>query len=430
MILRELVQYRGDLEVVFSRPCVYGVFSGPVGGFWPRQRLCVGCLRCTVQYPDIVQIHPNPERARLGDSYVTPDQVDTVLYEASTGRVPVRGAGYRGRFGGEGWDALWTDMSEIVRPTRDGIHGREFISTSVDVGERPDSLEFDSLGGSVGQLPRSVPLPLPMLFDLPPLRSQQPFWYAAACAAAERLGTYALVPLRELLGVPHLAKGGAAFLADDDWRSLIDAGIRFPLVELDGWNEAAFRGLRSAFPESQVLVRLPYGAPLRDLFEHGVRVFHLIADYHGRTPRGFVMQAALEAHRELVDAGVREQVTLIGSGGIVAAEHVPKAVIAGLDAVALDSALWIALQAAFVGEVQDRRTAEIEWSVRDVPWADARLGNLVAAWRDQLLEVLGAMGLREVRRLRGEVGRAMIQSEVEREAFAGIPGYPSTGSLP
>jgi hypothetical protein len=54
----------------------------------------------------------------------------------------------------------------------------------------------------------------------------------------------------------------------------------------------------------------------------------------------------------------------------------------------------------------------------------------VAAWRDQLLEVLGAMGLREVRRLRGEVGRAMIQSEVEREAFAGIPGYPSTGSLP
>ena len=26
---------------------------------------------------------------------------------------------------------MWTDMSEIVRPTRDGIHGREYISTSV-----------------------------------------------------------------------------------------------------------------------------------------------------------------------------------------------------------------------------------------------------------------------------------------------------------
>jgi hypothetical protein len=37
---------------------------------------------------------------------------------------------------------------------------------------------------------------------------------------------------------------------------------------------------------------------------------------------------------------------------------------------------------------------------------------------------MGAMGLREVRRLRGETGRAMFQNELEREAFAGIEGYP------
>jgi hypothetical protein len=41
-----------------------------------------------------------------------------------------------------------------------------------------------------------------------------------------------------------------------------------------------------------------------------------------------------------------------------------------------------------------------------------------------LLEIMGAMGLREVRRLRGETGRAMFQNELEREAFAGIEGYP------
>jgi len=33
------------------------------------------------------------------------------------------------------------------------------------------------------------------------------------------------------------------------------------------------------------------------------------------------------------------------------------------------------------------------------------------------------MGLREVRRLRGEMGRAMFQKELEREAFSGIEGY-------
>ena len=47
----------------------------------------------------------------------------------------------------------------------------------------------------------------------------------------------------------------------------------------------------------------------------------------------------------------------------------------------------------------------------------------MASWRDQLLEILGAMGLREVRRLRGEIGRAMFQADLEREAFGDIEGY-------
>jgi hypothetical protein len=123
MVVEELIALKGDIPVALSRPCVYGVFSRPLGGLTPREELCVGCLRCTVQFPDIVQIIPNPVRQRLGDSYVKSDYFETILYEARTGRVPVRGAGYRGAFGGEGWDGLWTDMSEIVRPTRDGFTG-------------------------------------------------------------------------------------------------------------------------------------------------------------------------------------------------------------------------------------------------------------------------------------------------------------------
>jgi hypothetical protein len=44
--------------------------------------------------------------------------------------------------------------------------------------------------------------------------------------------------------------------------------------------------------------------------------------------------------------------------------------------------------------------------------------NLVGAWNNQLLEILGAMGMREVRRLRGEVGRAMFIEDLEKEIFA------------
>jgi hypothetical protein len=46
--------------------------------------------------------------------------------------------------------------------------------------------------------------------------------------------------------------------------------------------------------------------------------------------------------------------------------------------------------------------------------------NLIGAWHSQLIEVLGAMGIREVRRLRGEMGRAIFMEEIEKEAFGDL----------
>jgi hypothetical protein len=54
---------------------------------------------------------------------------------------PAPGTGVRSA--GPGFDSMWTDMSEIVRPTRDGIHGREYISTAVDIGRKPAYLIFE-----------------------------------------------------------------------------------------------------------------------------------------------------------------------------------------------------------------------------------------------------------------------------------------------
>ena len=82
----------------------------------------------------------NSEYRKLGNAYWTPQIFGTTWLEAETGKVPVSGAGYRGKFSGHGFDSMWTDMSEIVRPTRDGIHGREYISTSVDIGRKPSIL--------------------------------------------------------------------------------------------------------------------------------------------------------------------------------------------------------------------------------------------------------------------------------------------------
>jgi len=422
LLVKELIHYRGSLPVVLARPCVYGVFGRPVGGMAPIHEKCVGCLRCTTQYPEVVQIHPNPARAVLGDGYLRPDHVDTILYEARAGRLPVRGAGYRGGFGGDGWDGMWTDMSEIVRPTRDGIHGRETISTVVDVGEKPAFLVIDGDGRVSGRRPHTVTLQLPFLLDVPPARMIDAKLAAIWSETARRLETLAVLPMATILehrlAGAHLAPLVAAGEIDGLRRLSPAPAVAF----LDGWDAPAFAALRERLPRTIAGVRVAADADVAALTRAGVRVVHLAADYHGRAAGSFAMELIQRAHRALVDAGVREEVTLVGSGGVVLAEHVAKAIICGLDAVALDTAPAVALQARFDGELTARgalafpRRLTVAWGVR-------RLTNLAAAWRDQLLELMGAMGLREVRRLRGELGRCMFQAELEREAFGGIDGY-------
>jgi glutamate synthase domain-containing protein 2 len=141
---------------------------------------------------------------------------------------------------------------------------------------------------------------------------------------------------------------------------------------------------------------------------------HLVADRHGRAGGGFLADLVRRAHERLVAERMRDRVTLLAGGGIVTAEHVPKAIACGADAVALDTVLWVALQGDPAGTA---------FPSMAVPWGVQRITNLAVSWRDQLLEVLGAMGMREVRRLRGEYGRLMLQRELEHEAFSGIEGY-------
>ncbi|MGD8864358.1 MAG: hypothetical protein PVI81_02090, partial [Anaerolineales bacterium] len=40
LLLGEIIHTRADMRVVTSRPCMYGVFSGPIGGFAPRPQHC------------------------------------------------------------------------------------------------------------------------------------------------------------------------------------------------------------------------------------------------------------------------------------------------------------------------------------------------------------------------------------------------------
>lgn len=427
LLLSEIFHQRGDIKAITSRPCMYGVFSGPIGGFAPRPKFCVGCLRCTTQHPQVVQIYPNPARRMLGDSYFTHHFVDAVTYEASTGSVPVKGAGYRGRFGGEGWDAIWTDMSEIVRPTRDGIHGREFISTSVDIGNKPGYLIFDEAGNLFSLHPNTVSIPLPMIFDgdFPSIDNDD--LTSVLLATAEEVDTLVTLPISKIIE-GNISSHSAIPIVPFSQQELIKSLQYTPsMIEVLDWPIDQIEYLSEHFPETILCLRYNPGnnTDLMPYFDAGIRCFHILANFHGQTEKGkFIKDAIREVHLHFVNLGIRDEITLIGSGGMIAAEHIPKAIIMGLDVVGIDTPLLVALQTRFVGECKDRDASKFDIPL-DIPleWGKTRLANLCASWRDQLLEILGAMGLREVRRLRGEIGRSMQQVEVEKEAFSGIDGY-------
>jgi glutamate synthase domain-containing protein 2/NAD-dependent dihydropyrimidine dehydrogenase PreA subunit len=103
---------------------------------------------------------------------------------------------------------------------------------------------------------------------------------------------------------------------------------------------------------------------------------------------------------------------LLAGGFVAAAEHLPKSILCGADGVTLDLTVMVALQMWKGGDPAEHLD---RFAAIDSAWGSRRIRNLMAAWRDQLLEILGAMGLREVRRLRGEVGRGLFYEELLRE---------------
>ena len=141
-----IVDWREDCSSCHNcvkRACIYGLYRDEADtlrdeiGYLDYIYQCKGCLNCVQNCTkNILTRVVNPEYRRLGDDYYSPDIILSTWFQAETGRIPVSGSGYGGPFSGPGFDSMWTDMSEIVRPTRDGIHGREYINTSVDIGRK------------------------------------------------------------------------------------------------------------------------------------------------------------------------------------------------------------------------------------------------------------------------------------------------------
>ena len=433
-----IVDWREDCSSCHNcvkRGCVYGFYADESqrlrneNGYLDYLYQCKGCLNCVQDCTKgILTRVINPEYLRLGDSYFTPDIVLTTWYQAETGRIPVSGSGYGGPFSGSGFDSMWTDMSEIVRPTRDGIHGREYINTGVDIGRKLDHLAFQD-GKLAVSPPPTLTTPLPIMFDVLPRHQQRGPVLAAVVEAAAEIGILSLVHAHDLSS--NLAKGTVVPLVEgEDVQSPTARQAAMEVVAESQQQQHLYRTLKANNPQQIVALRVATTPGLADriqrLVREGAEVIQLVFDAHGReqvpTRPRHMRDVIREVHLALVKDGTRDQVTLISSGGIALAEHVTKALLCGLDMVAIDLPLLLALECRLCDECAHGGSCPVGLEEVGLRFAVRRITNLMGAWHSQLIEMMGAMGIREARRLRGETGRCMFFEDLESNTFGRLFG--------
>ena len=428
----------GSCKECVKKRCVYEVFKENYKHLLTMDEpeylyVCQSCFRCVQECTKgIFSRVVNPEYKELGDDYWRPEIISQTWYQAHTGRIPVSGAGYRGPFAGEGFDSMWTDMSEIVRPTRDGIHGREYINTAIELSRRPVRLGFQGMSLEMDN-PPIVEIPLPVILRQPDFGVLSEDVLLAMARGAQALGTVMLIKLEDYTeAFKSYEKNLAPVLAVGDYKkyaALIGDSSMIEVTYSDGI-ESEIAGIRDMKPGLIITVGIPLDAGAASkalvMVSAGVDTLHFYADDRGREldaekPR-FLKDMIREVHLKLVDDNVRQKVNLIFSGGIAMAEHMAKAIICGADAVCVDIPLLIALECRLCRRCLDGLSCPVKLEETTVKWGSQRIVNLIGAWRNQLIEVMGAIGIREARRLRGEVGRSLWFENLEKESFAPIFG--------
>jgi len=400
----------------------------------PNTVVCKNCFRCIQECPrGALEKSLDKGFLSTGGSYWKPDMLISLMKQAEDGNVPVSGAGYRGPFTGTGFDSMWTDMSEIVRPTRDGIHGREYISTSIDLGRKLNHLVFGADRQLISKVPDTVDISLPILFDIPAEKLSSSIKLAMVKAATE-LNTFVIMPAADITAdfEKHIDNIIPRFsTAEIDLHKEIIKKARIVSVEYDDAllkNIAIIREKIKKISHALLIIRVPAVKDVEftaaKLARDGAEIIHITSDYCGQelnSPTGsgsrHLKDIIRSIHQRLVEDHIRDEVTIIASGGIGLAEHVTKAMLCGADLTAIDLPLMIGLGARIYEEREKYLVLPEGLAKIPTPILTQRMINLMSAWHSQILEMMGAMGIREARRLRGESGRAIFFEEIDKDTF-------------
>ena len=129
-------------------------------------------------------------------------------------------------------------------------------------------------------------------------------------------------------------------------------------------------------------------------------------------------------HRFRVAEGIRDEITVIASGGIRTPADVAKAIALGADGVVIGTAELVALGCIRCGNCESgcgcprgiTTTAVGYCDKVSIAWGTQRLVNLYNAWRGMLVEILYRLGVESVAALRG---RTDLLSHLDYESGDG-----------
>jgi glutamate synthase domain-containing protein 2/ferredoxin len=427
------------------------------------------CVRvCPV---DAISITRNPSYESLGDRRWTSDLLTATWYEAQNATVPTDGTEYRMGDSGGGFDVMRFEFEnqdskfpvESKRDRGESLRDESRIKNSelcaIDL-----SLPLNRRG--VGE---QITLPFPIYGGGMSYGSVGIMTMLARAIAAQQLGTFTstgeggfpneLAPYHDnmitqvatgLFGVREetlqwsrilefkYAQGakpglGGHLLADKvtptvaelreavPWRSLFSPFPFHSVYSVED-HKKHVDWLRTVNPRALISVKVstPEDVDMVAVGSYyaGAHIIHLDGGYGGTgaapeiAKKNIAMPieyAIRRAHEFLVKEGIREEVTLMASGGIRTPYDVAKAIALGADGCVIGTAELVALHCVRCGNCE---------SGRGCPWGIAttdpnlsmlieaqrgaqQIVNMYRAWTHELRVILAQLGLKSIRELRG-----------------------------
>jgi ferredoxin len=442
--------------------CVYGVHR--LAGkrmLAPRSHLCLGPEFCGSQgafcrdhcQQKALRVGPDPLWRTFGDPRWPADMIVSTWLQAETGQPPVNGLEYRTGESGGGFDRM--DFLFPKKPPNPSLRPHE-IDLSIPLNRRKDGRPLVTIGFPVyggGMSFGSISLAT-MLSRARAYRAFNSFMCTGEGGYPEELKEYQDHVITQvatgLFGVSEdtiqrarivefkYAQGakpglGGHLLGDKVTPAV--AKIREAVEGNSLFSPFPFHSvysvedhkkhvdwIKAVNPRALVSVKVSTPSDVDMVavgsYYAGAHIIHLDGSYGGTgaapdiAKKNIAMPieyAISKVHSFLKAEGVREQMTLIVSGGLRSAWDVAKAIALGADGVVIGTAEMVALECTRCANCESGRgcprgiaTTDPELGAAyDVNWGAQRLVNLFNSWCVQLQDLLWLFGMKSVRELVG-----------------------------